>query len=201
MDSRLGRGYGLLVQPGATRTGARFFHTRAPGRNGPAAAPRLCYHPRPRRPRRSSARAVPLIVKSALVPYPPTTMFDLVAGVEGYPAFLPWCASAEVLERDGNVVVASLTIAKGPVHKRFTTRNTMFPNARIDIRLVDGPFRHLSGEWRFDGLGADGCKVSLDLEFELSSVLLCKVLEPLFSEIAGSMVDAFCRRAAEVHGQ
>ena len=127
-------------------------------------------------------------------------MFRLVDRVEDYREFLPWCASAEVHERSTDHLLASIDIAKGPVRKRFTTRNTRHPDTRIDIRLAEGPFRHLQGHWHFRALGEAGCKVELDLDFELSSGLLRKLLGPIFAEIANTMVDAFCRRAREVYG-
>ena len=72
--------------------------------------------------------------------------------------------------------------------------------SRIDIELVDGPFKSLAGHWRFTPLGEAGCKVELDLDFELASGLLRRLLGPIFSEITNKMVDAFCRRAREVYG-
>jgi ribosome-associated toxin RatA of RatAB toxin-antitoxin module len=147
-----------------------------------------------------ATRVVPHVVKSALVPFTAQDMFRLVDRVEDYPGFLPWCSSTAVHERSDGHVVASIEIAKGPLHKRFTTRNALEPGVAIDIRLVDGPFRRLDGHWRFEPLGDVGCKVQLDLDFELSSGLLRKLLEPIFSEIANTMVDAFCSRAREVYG-
>ena len=127
-------------------------------------------------------------------------MYRLVADVEGYPSFLPWCSSAAVHERSERHLVASLEVAKGPVHKRFTTRNVLDPEQGMEIRLVEGPFRYLEGQWRFLPLGDEGCKVELDLNFELSSGILQKILTPVFAEIANSMVDAFCKQARVLHG-
>lgn len=141
-----------------------------------------------------------IVSKSALVPYAASDMYDLVADVEQYPGFLPWCRSANVRERAADTVVASLEIGRGPLHKSFTTRNRMSPGRRIDIQLVNGPFRHLRGCWRFEALEDRRCRVALDLEFEIAGALLRKTLGPLFTEMADSMVDAFCRRASEVYG-
>jgi len=143
---------------------------------------------------------VPQVVKSALVPYAAEQMFRLVDRVEDYPRFLPWCAAADVHERGAEHVLASIEIAKGPVRKRFTTRNRLDAGSRIDIELVDGPFKSLAGHWRFTPLGEAGCKVELNLDFELASGLLRRLLGPIFSEITNTMVDAFCRRAREVYG-
>ncbi len=143
---------------------------------------------------------MPRISRSADVPFPAPDMFSLVADVERYPRFLPWCRSATVHARTPTVVTASLEIARGPFRKSLTTRNRMVDAERIDIELVDGPFSHLDGRWSFAGIAARRCKVELDMRFEVSNRMLARVLTPWFEEAAGTMVDAFCRRACQVYG-
>ena len=140
------------------------------------------------------------VSRSALVPYAASQMFALVADVEKYPGFLPWCRKACVRVPGADTVEASLDIGRGPIHKTFTTRNVMTRYSRIDIWLVDGPFKHLQGCWKFLAQDGTGCRIVLDMEFELSNAVLRRTLGPLFSEIANSMVDAFCRRARELYG-
>lgn len=140
------------------------------------------------------------INKSALVPYSPAQMFDLVDDIEAYPEFLPWCSSTRVISRDDDLVRATIELSRGGVEKAFTTANRNQKNKMIEIRLVDGPFKRLDGFWRFDALGDDGCKISLDLEFEFSSRMLGMVVGPVFSQIANSLVDAFHKRAKDVYG-
>ena len=140
------------------------------------------------------------IARSAAVPFSAPDMFGLVADIERYPRFLPWCRSATVHARTPTVVTASLEIARGPFRKSFTTRNLMVDAERIDIELVDGPFSHLDGRWSFDGTAAQGCKVGFEMRFEISNRVLARVLAPLFEEIARTMVDAFGRRAYQVYG-
>ena len=140
------------------------------------------------------------VSRSALVPYSASEMFALVADVEKYPGFIPWCRAARVRAPGEDSVEASLEIGRGPIRKTFTTRNVMTPNSRIDIGLVDGPFKHLQGCWQFMSLDGAGSRIALNLEFELSNALLRRTLGPLFSEITNSMVDAFCRRAKELYG-
>ncbi|MDT8388391.1 MAG: type II toxin-antitoxin system RatA family toxin [Thiogranum sp.] len=141
-----------------------------------------------------------IISKSALVPYTPAQMFALVDDIEAYPQFLPWCKQAEVLSRNEDEVRATLELSKGGVEKSFTTRNLNQKDKMIEIRLVNGPFKRLDGYWRFDRLGDEGCKISLDLEFEFSSRMLGMVVGPVFSQIANSLVDAFMQRAKDVYG-
>jgi ribosome-associated toxin RatA of RatAB toxin-antitoxin module len=127
-------------------------------------------------------------------------MYALVADVEEYPGFLPWCRDARVLEPGDDSIEASLEIGRGPLRKTFTTRNVMTRNSRIDIELIDGPFKHLQGCWQFVALDGAGCRILLELEFELSNAVLRRTLGPLFSEMANTMVDAFCQRAKELYG-
>ncbi len=141
------------------------------------------------------------ISKSALVPYSPAEMFALVGDIEAYPEFLPWCSAASVLERGADEVRATIELSKGGVDKAFTTCNRIQRDKMIEMRLVEGPFRHLEGFWRFTPLGDDGCKVSLDMEFEFASRMLDLVVGPVFSQVANSLVDSFQKRAVEVYGR
>lgn len=126
-------------------------------------------------------------------------MYALVADVEAYPQFLPWCRSVEVHYRDADTVEASMELARGPLRKFLTTRNRMQPSEAIDIELVRGPFRRLEGRWRFDDEGSEGSRVSLEMQFDVANLLLRKTLGPLFGEISATLVEAFCRRAAAIH--
>ena len=143
---------------------------------------------------------MPRISRSADVPFPAPDMFSLVADIERYPRFLPWCRSATVHARTPTVVTASLEVARGPLRKSFKTRNRMMDPDRIDIELIDGPFSHFDGRWSFDATAARCCKVGFEMRFEISNRMLARVLAPLFEDIARTMVDAFCRRAHQVFG-
>ena len=103
------------------------------------------------------------INKTALLPHSAQTMFDLVADIARYPEFLPGCSGAQVLGQTDNEVVARLDLTKAGVTQSFVTRNTNTPYASITLALEDGPFDSLGGEWRFDALSEDACRVSLDL--------------------------------------
>ncbi len=140
------------------------------------------------------------IHKSALVPYSAEQMFDLVNDIDAYASFLPWCRSSKVLSRQENVIEASLEIAHGALHKTFATRNTLTGKEKIQMNLLEGPFKKLEGVWRFEALADQGCKVSLDLSFEFSNRLLGLTVGPIFSAIANSLVDAFTQEAVKKYG-
>jgi ribosome-associated toxin RatA of RatAB toxin-antitoxin module len=143
---------------------------------------------------------VTTIHRSALVPYSASEMFHLVDDVDSYHQFLPWCAASKVLSRDADQVRATIQVAKGAVNKSFTTVNHLQKDKMIEMRLVEGPFHHLEGFWRFEALEERGCKVSLDMDFEFSGRMMQMLVGPVFSQIAGSLVDAFVKRAEEVYG-
>ena len=142
-----------------------------------------------------------VIRKSALVPYSADEMYALVADIESYGQFLPWCGGTRVLQREPEAITASIAIAYRGVHKSFTTRNQLDPGRGMELKLVDGPFRHLVGHWRFEPLDDQACKVSLDLDFEFSNRLIAFAVGPVFESIANSLVDSFRQRAEALHGQ
>lgn len=141
-----------------------------------------------------------IISKSALVSYSPEDMFKLIDNIEEYSEFLPWCGKATEISRDENTVEASLLISHSGLNKEFTTKNKNTAFDKIEMHLVNGPFKNLDGVWLFEPLGESACKVSLNLEFEFSSKLISISLGPVFSKIANNLVDAFIKRADTVYG-
>lgn len=127
-------------------------------------------------------------------------MFVLVDDVESYPQFLPWCNQAEVHNRTEESVDATLELQKGALSNKFTTRNSRNEFESIGLALIGGPFRHLDGGWQFKELGDNGCKVSLELEFEFESTLVDMMFGSFFEDICNSLVDAFTKRAESVFG-
>ena len=140
------------------------------------------------------------IHRSALVMHSAKSMFDVVNDVRAYPKFLPWCKSTQLISHSPSEMVARVDIAKGKLAHKFTTRNQLNAHERIDMELVEGPFRHLRGIWQFKPLHDHACKVTLDLDFEFSGRLTAMALGAVFNEAANTMVDAFCRRANEIYG-
>jgi len=69
----------------------------------------------------------------------------------------------------------------------------------IEMKLVDGPLKNLTGRWHFRSLDDNACKVILTLEFEFGGSLSRMTFGPVFNQAANTMVDAFCRRADEIY--
>lgn len=145
---------------------------------------------------------MPHIKRSALVHYSPAEMYQLVNNVADYASFLPWCRSSVVKNESDTEMLATVEIAKGVLNKTFTTNNRLLKDHRIELQLVDGPFKKLSGYWQFDPLKTENaCKVNLELEFEFDSGLMSLAAKPIFTQIANSLVDSFCKRAVDVYGE
>lgn len=145
------------------------------------------------------------VQKSALVLYSADLMYELVNRVDAYPEFLPWCGGAQVFEESEDSMVAEIVIKFKGVTQSFKTANELsrpvhsIPGS-IKLHLVDGPFKSLSGEWRFYELGGVGSRVEFDLNYEFSSLVLSRLLSPVFDRITETFVDSFVARAEAVHG-
>jgi len=139
------------------------------------------------------------ILRSALVTHSAPDMYRLVQDVPRYPQFLSWCAATEVHEQTDTFQKASLTVVVAGIRQRFTTLNTLHEGAKVEMRLFEGPFRNLQGEWRFMALGEYGCKISLELDFEMNAGPMASLFGKGFGKIADRLVDDFCRRAETVY--
>lgn len=142
---------------------------------------------------------MPQISRSALVPFSVEQMFTLVNDVDAYPQFLPGCSGSRILDNTDTSMTAAVDVSKAGISKTFTTKNTLISNKRIDMQLVDGPFRKLTGGWDFIELSPTACKVQLSLDFEFTNKLIELAFGKIFKELAGSMVQAFTLRAKEVY--
>lgn len=144
---------------------------------------------------------MPRISRSALLPYPPEFVYDIVNGVEAYPDFLPWCGDTRVEQQGETSMLAAIQIHRAGINQWFRTRNRMVPGKSIDMELIDGPFRQLHGQWTFQPLDGRGCKIELTLEFEFKAGLAARLIGPAFTRIANTMVDSFCQRAHDLNGR
>jgi len=149
-----------------------------------------------------------VVERSVLVEFSAAQMRSLVEGIEDYPKFLPWCSGAEVVSREPEAVVATLTINFRGIRQQFTTENVALKQGEesveteaIRIRLVSGPFKALDGVWTFQPLAGDACKVQLKLSYEFANRLLETVVGPVFRYIADTMVEAFVQRARALDAQ
>lgn len=139
------------------------------------------------------------IQRSALVTFSAMDMYKLVEDVPFYPRFLSWCTSTLVHEKGDDFQKASLTVLVAGIRQSFTTINTLVSGQRIEMKLLEGPFKNLQGEWRFIQLGEEGCKISLELDFEMRDGPMARLFGKGFGKIADRLVEDFCKRAEKVY--
>ena len=149
--------------------------------------------------------AVTHVQRSALLPFAQADLFAMVADVRAYPDFLPWCDSIEVLSESAERVEARVNARAAGVSQSFITCNQMHPNHCIELSLVEGPFEQFAGRWEFTALGdgsVTGCKLALDLRFELArkNPLLRRTFGALFERASTTLVECFCERATTLYG-
>jgi coenzyme Q-binding protein COQ10 len=143
---------------------------------------------------------MPTHAEKRVLPYTPEQMYDLVADIEKYPEFLPWCLAARIRKREGNVVYADLIIGFKMIRERFTSRVTLSPPDRIDVSYTEGPFSYLNNHWIFIPTENGGCLIDFYVDFEFRSKMLQKIIGVLFNEAVRRMVAAFETRARDLYG-
>ena len=142
------------------------------------------------------------ISKTKIVPYTPQEMYDLVNAVENYPEFLSWCSQSVIHHRTEEEVKATMVMSAAGFTQSITTQNRMEKDKMIEIKLLEGPLKHLESFWRFEEIEpkdststSPHCHIYFDIEFEFSNLFMRMALEPLFSKIADTLMDNFCARA------
>jgi len=144
---------------------------------------------------------MPTHAEQRLLPYTPEQLFDLVADIERYPEFLPWCVGARIKSRQEHELVADLVIGFKMIRERFTSRVTLDrPNLRIDVAYTEGPFRYLDNHWIFRPEPGGHTRLDFFVDFEFKSILLQKIIGALFNEAVRRMVAAFEARAKQLYG-
>ncbi|MEP3245921.1 MAG: type II toxin-antitoxin system RatA family toxin [Sneathiella sp.] len=142
---------------------------------------------------------MPTHAEQRLLPYTPEQLFELVAAVDKYPEFLPWCIGARVNSRKDDVILADLIIGFKMFREKFTSRVTLNQEKmRIDVEYMDGPFRYLNNHWIFEP-HSDGCNIDFFVDFEFKSMLLQKTIGMLFNEAVLRMIAAFEARAHDLY--
>ncbi|MBM3513814.1 MAG: type II toxin-antitoxin system RatA family toxin [Alphaproteobacteria bacterium] len=136
-----------------------------------------------------------------VLPYTPEQVFALVADVEKYPEFLPWCVACRITGRESDTCfTADLAVGFKMVREKFTSRVTLAPSQAIKVEYLDGPFAHLMNTWSFkEAPNGKGTEVEFFLDFEFRSKILQNLIGLLFEEAVRRMVAACEKRASEIY--
>ena len=140
------------------------------------------------------------IHRSAMLPYPAESMFDLVNDIKAYPEFMDGCVGAQILQEEDNTIDARLYLKKGLFKQQIRTRNINTYGRAIDLELLEGPLTNFKGRWEFIALGPQSCKVSLTISFSIKASIANIVLSKLLSIVSNSLVDAIADRAKKLYG-
>lgn len=143
---------------------------------------------------------MPTHAEKRVVPYTPEQMFDLVARVDRYPEFLPWCVASRIRSRQGNELVADLVIGFKMFRERYTSRVTLDRPRRIHVSYLEGPLKHLTNHWVFEPHPSGGTEIDFYVDFEFHSKMLQTLIGALFHEALRRLVGAFEDRARRLYG-
>jgi coenzyme Q-binding protein COQ10 len=144
---------------------------------------------------------MPTHTERRVLPFTPRALFDLVADIERYPEFLPWCLAARIRSREGNIIIADLVIGHRLIRERFTSRVTLTPpesensEGRIDVEYIAGPMQHMSNRWIFHPAAPSSTEIDFYVDFAFRSKMLEKLMGLVFHEAVTRMVRAFETRA------
>jgi len=141
---------------------------------------------------------LPTHAERRFLPYTQQQLYDLVADVQRYPEFLPWCNGDSITSRRGNTITADLIIGFRLVRERFTSRVTLHPNERIDVEYTSGPLRYLNNHWVFEP-APGGTVIDFYVDFEFKSRLFQRLAGLVFNEAVARMVNAFEARAKDLY--
>ena len=139
------------------------------------------------------------VKKNVIVNHSVNRMFRLVDRIEDYPLFLPWCGGSQIIYRDDKITKASIYIKYSGVNQSFTTQNTKNYPHRINLKLIDGPFKVLEGFWIFTPINQDACSIEFNLHYAFSNFILDKLISPIFGQIANTFVDGFVSQADKIY--
>ncbi len=147
---------------------------------------------------------MPTHAEKRVLPHTPEQMFDLVADIEKYPEFLPWCVATRIRASEGNTVTADMVIGFKVFREKFTTTVTCYRPGRIDVAYTKGPFKYLNNHWIFESHGGEGgadhCLIDFYVDFEFHSRIFQKAIGAVFNEAVRRMIAAFEKRAGEIYG-
>lgn len=145
-------------------------------------------------------------IEQKRLPYTPEQMFALVAAVDKYDEFTPWCVASRINKRESDsVFYADLVVGYKMFRERFSSK-VMLENptetepGRIHIEYLRGPLKHLTNQWRFIREPDGSCLIDFSVEFEFSNIALQSLAKVFFEEVIKRMVGAFEERAQDVYG-
>lgn len=144
---------------------------------------------------------MPTHAEVKVVPYTAEQMYNLVADIEKYPEFLPWCVASRIRENKEDLVIADLVIGYKIFKESFTSQVRLHPISRIDVNYEQGPFRYLNNHWKFKDLENGCCELDFYVDFAFNNHFLQSAIELFFNEAVRVMIKSFETRAGVLYGK
>jgi coenzyme Q-binding protein COQ10 len=142
---------------------------------------------------------MPIHKEKRSLPYSAEQMFALVADVNLYPEFLPWCLASRITKNEGDTFYADLIIGYKMIREKFTSKVVLKPKSHIHVEYIEGPMKYLSNHWKFEDQAEKGCMIDFYLEFEFKNKILENLMGAFFEKAFQKMVLAFEKRASELY--
>ncbi len=140
-------------------------------------------------------------VEKRNLPYTPEQLFSLVAEVDKYQDFLPWCQSSVIKQREGDIFYADLVIGYKRIREKFGSKVSLdYPN-RINVEYLSGPMKYLRNYWQFIREKDGSCTIDFYVDFEFKNIILQNLMGVFFNELIRRMVTAFEQRAKQIYGE
>jgi len=134
------------------------------------------------------------------LPYSPGQLYDLVADIEKYPEFLPWCAAVRILTRSESEILADLSVGYKFMRETFRSRVHLTSKTRIDVEYISGPFHYLNNHWVFKEGPDRGTNIDFFIDFEFRSRLFQGATQMVFESAFDQMLSSFEKRAKKLFG-
>ncbi len=143
--------------------------------------------------------------ETRIMPYSAEQMYDLIAKIEDYPEFLPWCAAirkrSSKVESGCETIDADMIVSFKVFREKFGSRVVLNPDERqIDVSYLDGPFKYLINNWKFKPVSDTSCEVDFFVDFEFKSRTLQALIGVVFHQAMQQVVRAFEKRAEQLYG-
>jgi coenzyme Q-binding protein COQ10 len=141
-------------------------------------------------------------VEQKTLPYTPQQMFDLVAAVDQYSEFTPWCVASRINKWEGDTIFyADLIVGYKVFREKFSSKVLLNRPREITIEYQKGPLKNLTNHWIFSEGSNGSCVIDFSVEFEFKNMALQALATMFFNEVVKRMIGAFEARAQEVYGE
>lgn len=142
---------------------------------------------------------MPTHAEQRILPYSQEQLFNLVADIESYPQFLPWCVALRIKSRKQNILNADMMIGFKVFREKFTTKVILSPPGRVDVSYENGPFKYLNNHWIFIPQEGGSCMIDFYVDFEFRSKILQSAIGLVFNEAVQKMINSFEERANSLY--